>query len=140
MEYRKGSHSIYNIQYHFVWVTKYRYKVLGGEVGRRLRELIRQGCDAREMMVVRGNIVSDHVRLLLSCPPSLAPSKIMQWLKGRSSRLMQEEFAHLKKRYWGQRMWARGYFVGTVGAVTGEMIREYVEKQSDDDNDTFKVS
>ena len=131
---------MYDLQYHFVWVTKYRYKVLHGEVGKRLRELIRQGCDAREMRIVRGNIVSDHVHLLLSCPPTLAPSKIMQWLKGRSSRLIQEEFAHLKKRYWGQHMWARGYFVGSVGAVIEEMIKEYVENQSDDDNETFKVS
>ena len=102
--------------------------------------MIRQGCDAREMVIVRGNIVPDHVHWLLSCPPTLAPSKIMQWLKGRSSRLIQEEFAHLKKRYWGQHMWARGYFVGSVGAVTEEMIKEYVENQSADDNETFKVS
>ncbi len=62
---------------------------------------------------------------MVSCPPALSPSKVMQYLKGRSSRKLQEEFPHLKKRYWGQHLWARGYFCATVGAVTEEQIKEY---------------
>jgi putative transposase len=104
-EYRRGSHTIYDIQYHLVWVTKYRYHVLTGEVATRARELIRQSCMSRDLKILRGHIAKDHVHLLVSSPPSLSVAKIVQYLKGRSSRLLQEEFSHLKKRYWGQHLW-----------------------------------
>jgi putative transposase len=141
MGYTKyGSHTVYDIQYHVVWTTKYRYKILNGKVAERLRELIRQGCEARKITIVRGSIGKDHVHMLISCPPTLAPSKIMQYLKGRSSRLLQEEFQELKKRYWGQHLWAVGYFCRTVGAVTEEMIKQYIEDQSRGRIDeTFKI-
>jgi putative transposase len=67
--------------------------------------------------------------MLLSCPPSLSPSKIAQYLKGRSSRLLQEEFPELKRRYWGQHLWARGCFCATVGNVDEETIKRYIEDQ-----------
>ena len=128
-EYNKSSHAVYDIKYHIIWVTKYRYKVLGGMMSKRLRELIRQGCEARGITILSGNIGKDHIHMLISCPPSLAPSKIVQYLKGRSSRLMQEEFQELKKRYWGQHLWSRGYFCASVGNVTEETIKQYIEKQ-----------
>lgn len=124
-----------------VWITKYRYKVLTGEVALRARELIRQSCMSREINIVRGSVGKDHVHLLISCPPGLAPAKIVQYLKGRSSRLLQQEFPHLEKRYWGQHLWGRGYFCATVGAVTEEMIKEYVEHQEVEGSDeNFKVT
>lgn len=139
-EYTTTSHAVYDIKYHIIWVTKYRYKVLGGKISHRLRELIRQGCEARRITIISGNITKEHIHLLLSCPPSLAPSKIVQYLKGRSSRLLQEEFPELKKRYWGQHLWARGYFCATVGSVTEETIKEYIENQEQTGKDeTFKV-
>ena len=140
-EYRKGPHTVYNIQYHFVWVTKYRYHVLIGEVAERARELIRQSCMSRDINIIRGHVSKDHIHIMVSCPPALSPSKVMQYLKGRSSRKLQEEFPHLKKRYWGQHLWARGYFCATVGAVTEEQIKEYIEKherESPDEN--FRIS
>lgn len=91
-DYQKGSHTVYDIKYHVVWVTKYRYQELKGEIAVRLRDLIRQGCESRGLVIIKGSIGKDHVHLLLSCPPSLAPSKVVQYLKGRSSRLIQEEF------------------------------------------------
>jgi putative transposase len=127
-EYRRGAHTVYDIQYHFVWVTTYRYPVLRGDVAERARELIRQSCMSRELKILKGDVGKDHGQLLVSCPPALSPAKIMQYLKGRSSRLLQQEFPHLKKRYWGQPLWARGYFCATVGTVTTEQIREYIEK------------
>ncbi|MGI9182012.1 MAG: IS200/IS605 family transposase [Longimicrobiaceae bacterium] len=127
-EYRKGSHSVYNLQYHVVWVTKYRYQVLRGEVAERTRELVRQSCMSREIKILKGHVATDHVHLLLSCPPTLSPAKVVQYLKGRSSRRLQQEFSHLKKRYWGQHLWARGYFCISVGEVTTEQIKEYIEK------------
>ena len=140
-EYRRGSHTVYDIQYHFVWVTKYRYRVLRGEVAERARELIRQSCMSRDIKIVRGHVSKDHVHLLVSCPPALSPSKVMQYLKGRSSRKLQEEFPHLKKRYWGQHLWARGYFCATVGAVTEEQIKEYIEEhERESPDESFRIS
>ncbi len=100
-EYRKGSHTIHDIKYHFVWITKCRYHVLKGPIAHRLRELLRQGCESRGMTIIKGAIRPDHVHLLIACPSQLSPSKIAQYLKGRSSRLIQDEFPKLKQRYWG---------------------------------------
>jgi len=138
-EYSKTSHAVFDIKYHIIWVTKYRRKALGGNISKRLRELIRQGCQARNIVILQGNITKDHVHLLVSCPPSLAPSKIVQYLKGRSSRLLQEEFVELKKQFWGQHLWGRGYFCATVGSVDEETIRRYVETQEASEDDVFKV-
>ena len=138
--YGKSSHAVYDIKYHMIWVTKYRYQMLRGEIAKRLRVLIKQGCEARNIQILEGSIGKDHVHLLMSSPPSLAPSKIAQYLKGRSSRLLQEEFAELKKRYWGQHLWARGYFCATVGAVDEETIRRYIENQDNQgEEDSFTI-
>ena len=135
-----SSHAVYDIQYHIVWTTKYRYKVLQGKVAERLRELLKQGCEARGMKIIRGSVGKDHVHMLISCPPTLAPCQIMQYLKGRSSKMLQEEFIELKKRYWGQHLWAVGYFCRTVGAVTEEMIKQYIEEQGKEKIDEiFKI-
>ena len=83
MDYRYGSHTVYQIEYHFVWVTKYRYKVLSGEVAERVRELVRQTCEAFEIRIVKGVVSKDHVHILVSSPPNLAPSEIMRRIKGR---------------------------------------------------------
>lgn len=92
------------------------------------------------MTIVQGSIGKDHVHMLVSCPPTLAPAKLVQYIKGRSSRMIQEEFPHLKKRYWGQHMWGRGYFCATVGTVTEEIIRQYIANQKMVDGDeNFKV-
>ena len=135
-----SSHAVYDIQYHIVWTTKYRYKVLQGKIAERLRELLKQGCEARGMKIIRGSVGKDHVHMLISCPPTLAPCQIMQYLKGRSSKMLQEEFVELKKRYWGQHLWAVGYFCRTVGAVTEEMIKQYIEEQGNEKIDEiFKI-
>ena len=138
--YRKGSHTIYDIQYHFVWVTKYRFQVLKGDVGLRAREVIRQICEARNITILSGHISKEHVHIHVSCPPELSPSKIVQYIKGRSSRIIQQEFSHIRKRYWGQHFWARGYFCATVGQMTEEMIKEYLEHHFEPKpNDDFKM-
>ncbi len=136
--YRKGSHSVYDIKYHFVWKTKYSYGVLRGEIALRFRQIIREICKGRRLEIVSGNVRANHVHLLVSCPCDQAPSKIAQYLKGKSSYRLQREFRELQKRYWGQHLWARGYFCATVGAVNEDMIRKYVENQSEE-GEEFKV-
>ena len=85
MNYRYDSHTVYQIEYHFVWVTKYHYKVLRGEVAERLRDLVRQTSEAFEIRIVRGVVSKDHVHILVSARPNLAPSEIMRRIKGRTA-------------------------------------------------------
>ena len=140
-EYESSGHAKYDIKYHMVWITKYRYKVLRGEVAERARELIRQTCQMREVRIVRGAISADHVHMLVSAPPHLAPAKLVQYVKGRSSRRLQQEYPHLRKRFWGRHLWARGYFCATVGAVNERTVREYIESQKwEEDVEGFKIT
>ncbi len=141
VDYRHSAHAVYDIKYHVIWVTKYRYKVMRGRVAERARELIRQICRARDVVIVRGAISPDHIHMLLSVPPHLAPAKVVQYIKRRSSRLLQGEFPDLGKRDWGQHLWARGYFCATVGAVDEATIKEYIESQRwDEDDEGFKIT
>jgi putative transposase len=93
------------------------------------------------VVIIRDAVSPDHIPMRLSAPPHLAPAKLVQYIKGRSSRKLQEEFPELRKRYWGQHLWARGYFCATVGAVDEEMIKAYVENQKwDEDDQGFKIT
>jgi REP-associated tyrosine transposase len=115
MDYRYGSHTVYQIEYHFVWVTKYRYKVLQGEVQERVRELVRQTCEAFEIRIVRGVVSKDHIHILVSCPPQMSPNEIMRRIKGQTSSYVFEEFPHLKKNIGVGIFWHEGVFVSLWG-------------------------
>ena len=141
VEYRTSAHAVFDIKYHFVWITKYRYKILRGRVAERARDLLRQICQAREVVIMRGAVSPDHIHMLVSAPPEMAPAKLVQYLKGRSSRRLQDEFPELRKKYWGQHLWARGYFCASVGAVDEETIKRYIESQKWDEEDQgFKIT
>jgi len=101
--------------------------VLKGDVALKVRELVRQTCEAFEIRILSGVVSKDHVHLFVSAPPTMAPSEIMRRIKGRTSSKLFEEFLMLKKRYWGRHFWARGYFCVTSGQVTDEMIKNYLE-------------
>ena len=129
MSYRKTAHSVYDLKCHIVWITKYRKPVLRGEIGLRLRELIRQTCRQLDVYIEKGHIAVDHVHLLVSKPPKMSESELVQWLKGRSSRRLMEEFGELRRQFWGRHLWARGYFVASSGNVTNEVIAKYIATQ-----------
>jgi len=139
--YRTGAHTRFDIKYHFVWVRKYRKAALAGPVEVRLRDLVREICRTYNIEILRGAASKDHVHVLLSCPPNLSPSKVMQAIKGKTFRKLLMEFRHLHKQYWGRHLWARGYFVATSGTVTDEVIMEYIRLQNgtqpDDGGDDF---
>jgi len=140
MDYRYGSHTVFSIDYHLVWVTKYRYHVLTGDVALRVRELVRQTCEAFEIRIKKGVVSKDHVHIFVSARPTMATSEIMRRIKGRSSSKLFEEFPMLKKRYWGRHFWARGYFCVTSGQLTEEMIKTYLEHHFESNpNDDFKT-
>ena len=130
MPYDKGCHTIFHHRYHLVWITKYRYKVLTGAVRHRVREIIRQVCRELDVTIVKGVLSTDHVHMFVSIPPHHSVSNVMRRIKGRSSRKIQMEFQHLKKRYWGRHFWARGYFCSTSGLVTDDIILQYIENLS----------
>lgn len=141
-EYRKGSHTIFSIQLHIVWITKYRYKVLRGEIGERTKQLIRRICVEEGAEILSGVVSPDHLHILVSIDPSISVSKLVKYLKGKTSHTLQMEFASLRKRYWGQHLWARGYFAVSVGNVSDEIVRQYIEHhfEGTDGEDAFRVA
>jgi putative transposase len=139
-DYKSGSHAVWDCKYHLVWITKYRYPVLVGEVGERARELLREISRSMELTIYAGAINRDHVHMLIGIPPHLSVSKVVQYLKGKSSHRMLVEFPKLRKRYWGQHLWGRGYWVATSGNVTDEVWKKYIEDQKPEaSDDNFKV-
>ena len=107
---------------HLVWVTKYRYPVLKGEIQKRCRELIIQVCDSEDVKILKGVVSKDHVHMHIEYPPSKSISNLMQRMKGRTSRLLQQEYPELKKRYWGKHFWAIGYGAWSTGNLTEELV------------------
>jgi len=131
---RKGSHTISQMQAHIVWVTKYRYEVLKGDVQKRCRDIIVQICDAEDIRILKGVVSKDHIHMHIEYPPSKSMSDIVKRLKGRSSRKLQEEFKELSKQYWGKHLWAIGYGVWTTGNVSDEIVQEYLEHHRNPSN------
>ena len=138
--HRRSSHAVWDCKYHIAWITKYRYSILTGDVGLRARELLREIARVNDMTIHAGAINRDHVHLLISIPPHLSVSRAVQYLKGKSSHRMLSEFPQLRKRYWGQHLWARGYWVASSGNVTDEVWKKYIEDQKPEEpDDDFKV-
>ena len=138
--YRKSSHTIYDIKYHIVWITKYRKPVVRGGMAERLRDLIREICKARDVEILKGHVSRDHVHVFLSVPPHLSVSQLVQSLKGKTSRKLLMEYKSLSRAFWGRHIWARGYFVASSGNVTDEVIMKYIEEQGKEPPDgDFKI-
>jgi putative transposase len=119
---------------HIVWVTKYRYPVLKGDIQVRCRELIVQICDSEDVRILKGVVSKDHVHMHLEYPTRLAISDLVKRLKGRTSRLLQQEFPELGKRYWGNHFWAIGYGAWSTGNITDELVQKYLEHHRNPSN------
>ena len=102
--YRKTSHSVYDIKYHVVWITKYRKPVLSQEIGKRLRELIMQVCTSMDIQIIKGHVSRDHIHMMVSVPPYISVSDMMKRIKGRTSYKLLTEYRGLKKAFWGQHL------------------------------------
>jgi len=137
MENRIGSHTISRLSAHIIWCTKYRYKVLDGEVQSRCRDIMVQVCNSEDVKILKGVVSKDHVHMHIEYPPKLSISDIVKRLKGRSSRVLQMEYPHIKKRYWGKHFWAIGYGVWSTGVITDEMVQQYLEHHKDDSNKEY---
>ena len=134
-ENRQAGHSTGRLTVHIVWITKYRYHVLQGDVQKRCRDLIKQICDALDVRILKGVVSKDDVHKHIEYPAKLSVSDIVKMLKGRSSRRIQDEFPELKKKYWGRHFWAVGYGCWSSGNITEEMVQQYLEHHKSGAND-----
>lgn len=130
-EYRKTSHTVFYHRFHIVWITKYRYRVLQGNLRLRLREIIAQVSEEIGIRIINGVLSADHVHIFAEIPPHVSVSEFVKIAKGRSSRKIQIEFPEIRKQYWGRHFWARGFFSSTSGNITDEMINEYINQHSE---------
>ena len=111
-----------------------------GEIADRARELIREICKTKDVEIIKGHISRDHVHLLVSVPPDVSVSKLVQAIKGKSSRKLMMEYKSLNRQFWGRHIWARGYFVASSGNVTDDVIAKYIEEQGKEPpDDNFEV-
>jgi len=137
-----GAHTKTDLKVHLVWVPKYRKKALTGEVAIRVRDILRQIAIEHDLEVISGKVATDHVHMFIGYNPSQDISKIVQWLKGISSRVLLSEFAHLRRQFWGRHLWARGYLAVSSGNITDEMIKQYIDEQEGEpvvDDSRFQI-
>ena len=126
-EVRSKNNVVYRCTYHVVWCPKYRRKVITGPVDDRLKQIIGAVCAERNAPIVELETMPDHVHLLVVCDPQFGIHRLVKQIKGRSSRLLREEFPHLRSRL--PTLWTNSYFVATCGGATLEVIKRYVENQ-----------
>ena len=141
-EYRRASHVVFRLRYHFVFITKYRKPVLRSDIANEVRTLTREICRTYDIEIIKGHIRPDHVHLLLDVPPKWSPSRVMQAIKGKTSHHLLQDHRRLRKEFWGRHLWARGYFVASTGNVSDEMVAEYIENQDAEtqNDDGFRIT
>jgi putative transposase len=125
--YRKAAGGVSNLNYHFVWCVKYRKEMLVDGVDVRLKQLILEKAAALGVTVAEMEVMPDHVHLFVSAPPTDAPQHYANQFKGYTSRVLRQEFPHLKMRL--PALWSRSYYVGAAGNVSASVIKRYIENQ-----------
>ena len=126
-EIKSNNNVVYRCHYHVVWCPKYRRRVIEGAVDERLKEIIREVCAECRCEIIELETMPDHVHLLVTCDPQYGIHRLVKQVKGRSSRLLRQEFPSLKSRL--PTLWTNSYFVATVGGATLEVVKQYVENQ-----------
>ena len=127
-EYESLAHSKWDCKYHIVWVPKYRKKVLYGKIRTFLGPLFHELARQRSSKIVKGNMVQDHVHMLIEIPPKFSVAEVVGYLKGKSAIAVARQFSGRQRNFNGERLWARGYAVSTVGFEETQ-IRLYIENQ-----------
>ena len=132
-KYKKLSHVIYKCEYHIVWVPKYRFRILTGEIKKLIEEDIRMLCEWKKCELHEMSVQADHIHVILSIPPKVSVSEMMGTLKGKLAIKLFKSYPKMKKRpYRGNHFWARGYFVSTVG-IDADVIKRYVKHQEEEE-------
>ena len=131
-DFKRLAHAVWKCKYHLVWCPKYRFRILKGDIGKSVRDILKQLCEWKGIEILAGNVQADHIHLVLTIPPKHAVSDLVGFLKGKSGIKVFDMHPELKRRYWGRHFWAKGYCVSTVGLDEKE-IKKYVKSQLDKD-------
>ncbi len=129
ISYKSGAHSKHRLMIHIVWVPKYRKRVLKGSLASRIDELLRLCAEANGWTVLELNVQPDHVHIVVQFVPTVSVSQMVQKFKGKSSKIVREEFPELEEVYWGDSFWADGYFAETAGKCDISVVLDYVKNQ-----------
>lgn len=128
----RTAHAVYRLNYHFVWLPKYRRDVLTGHVAERAEEIFYEMAEQYEFVIEAVKVAEDHVHIFLSAPPRYSPARIANMMKSISAKKLFEEFPKVKQKLWGGKFWARGYYVGSSGEdVTDDVIKRYIKYHQD---------
>lgn len=130
--YWTGAHTKHRMLYHIVWIPKYRKRVLQGEIAKRINELLFECADVNGWHIEELNVQPDHVHMLVQLRPDTSVSEVVNRFKGKSSYLIRKEFSQFKEFFWWKKtdsFWGEGFFVETVGQISEEKIREYIQNQ-----------
>ncbi len=126
-KYKSNNNITYSCKYHIVWCPKYRRKVLVNGVDIRLKEILNEVCSEFKAELIELEVMPEHVHILVECDPQFGIAKLVRYMKGRSSRILRQEFSWLKSRL--PTLWTNSYFVSTVGGAPLEVIKQYIENQ-----------
>jgi len=127
MKYKSNNNIVYSNKYHVVWCPKYRRKVLVGDVELRLKDIVKEVCLEKEAELFEIECDKDHVHLLVEVDPQYGIHRLIKQMKGRSSRLLRQEFKHLTTKL--PTLWTNSYFVSTVGGAPLEQVKIYIQNQ-----------
>lgn len=126
-EYKSNHNVVFCCKYHIVWCPKYRRKVLVGKIEERLKELVKQICEEIKVELIEMEVMPDHIHLLLGVAPQFGVHKVVKTIKGRTSRILRQEFVELTTKL--PTLWTNSYFVATVGGVSLDVVKKYIENQ-----------
>ena len=138
-DFNRLAHAVWKCKYHVVWCPKYRFRILTGDIGRSIRDIIKQLCEWKSIEILEGNVQKDHLHLVLLVPPKYSILEVVGFLKGKAAIKIFDMHLELKRRYWGRHFWARGYCVSTVG-LDEDQIRQYVKWQLNKDRTMDQLS
>ena len=125
------SHTKWSCQYHIVFISKYRKKIMYVKVKIDMREIIKTLCKYKKVEIIEGAVCEDHVHLCISVPPKISISDFVGYLKGKSALMIHDRHPELASK-WNRAFWARGYYVTTIGNVNKETIKKYIREQEEE--------
>ena len=133
MDDQSIQHTRWNCTYHVVFIPKYRRKILFGSNKKDVAEILKKLCEMKSVKLIEGKVCIDHVHVYVAIPPKLSVSEFMSYLRGKSALMFFDRHPEAGSK-WGERhLWARGYYVSTVGNVNEETIRNYIKEQEEND-------
>ena len=125
--YKSNKNVVYSCKYHIIWCPKYRRKVLVGAIEQRLKELVHQIANEVNVEIIEVETDLDHIHVLAEVDPQYGVNTFIRLVKGRTSRILRDEFPHLRQRL--PTLWSNSYFVATVGGAPLAIIKQYIENQ-----------